>query len=395
MTRIIEFLIALGIVAGLFVVVGLVLPSERQMSESVETNRRMTIVYDTVNSFRRFKDWNPLVLRDPKIQLKLAGPEEGKGARVDYSSEEGYIGKGSWEIKNTVKNERVEIAIEDPTKGYDKVTNFTLATTGKNNKNVKITQDYSVKYGWNLFGRYAGLYVSRHVGDDLKLGLSRLATALATVPNFDYRAELDGKPVLSDLKIVDVPAEDLLVVTAGNIDRDNETIKKSIKDNQEWIKRVMESNGLEAAGPVRIVTTDFASDKYAFDVVQPVRKRAGGAAKTDAKADTAKADAKDAKKDDTAAAPVDATPVAATGEELKVNIPSEAPVKYERTKAHRSAFATYAGHMAGLDAVRNSLRAWAATSGNDVTERPYEAWKGGVDKAFTPEGTYDVYWAIK
>ncbi|ALS95562.1 SRPBCC family protein [Xanthomonas oryzae] len=398
MTRIIEFLIALGIVAGLFVVVGLVLPSERQMSESVETNRRMTIVYDTVNSFRRFKDWNPLVLRDPKIQLKLAGPEEGKGARVEYSSTEGYIGNGSWEITNSVKNERVEIAIEDPTKGYDKVTNFTMVPTGKNNKNVKITQDYSVKYGWNLFGRYAGLYVSRHVGDDLKLGLSRLATVLATVPNFDYRAELDGKPVLSDLKIVDVPAEDLLVVTAGNIDRDNETIKKSIKDNQEWIKRVMDSNGLEAAGPVRIVTTDFASDKYAFDVVQPVRKRAGGAPKTDAKADTAKTDAKkdDAKKDGAAAAaPVDATPVAATGDELKLNIPSEAPVKYQRVPAHRSAFATYAGHMAGLDAVRNSLRAWAATSGMDVTDRPYEAWKGGVDKSFTQDGTYDVYWAIK
>ncbi|MCL1497823.1 polyketide cyclase [Xanthomonas nasturtii] len=393
MTRIIEFLIALGIVAGLFVVVGLVLPSERQMSESVETNRRMTIVYDTVNSFRRFKDWNPLVLRDPKIQLKLAGPQEGKGARVEYSSTEGYIGNGSWEITNSVKNERVEIAIEDPTKGYDKVTNFTLVPTGKNNKNVKITQDYSVKYGWNLFGRYAGLYVSRHVGDDLKLGLSRLATVFATVPNFDYRAQLDGKPVLSDLKIVDVPAEDLLFVTAGNIDRDNETIKKSIKDNQEWIKRVMDANGLEAAGPVRIVTTDFATDKYAFDVVQPVRKRAGGAPKTDAKADTAKADAK--KDDAAAAAPVDATPVAATGEELKLNIPSEAPVKYERTKAHRSAFATYAGHMAGLDAVRSSLRAWSATNGNDVTERPYESWKGGVDKSFTQDGTYDVYWAIK
>lgn len=389
MTRIIEFLIALGIVAGLFVVVGLVLPSERQMSESVETNRRMTIVYDTVNSFRRFKDWNPLVLRDPKLQLKLVGPEEGKGARIEYSSTEGYIGKGSWQITNSVKNERVEISIDDPTKGYDKVTNFTLVPTGKNNKNVKITQDYSVKYGWNLFGRYAGLYVSRHVGDDLKLGLSRLATALATVPNFDYRAELDGKPVLSDLKIVDVPAEDLLVVTAGNIDRDNETIKKSIKDNQEWIKRVMDSNGLEAAGPVRIVTTDFASDKYAFDVVQPVRKRAGAAPKPDATKDAAK-------KDEAApAAPVDATPVAATGDELKVNIPTEAPVKYERTKAHRSAYATYAGHMAGLDAVRSSLRAWSATNGNDVTERPYESWKAGVDKSFTPEGVYDVYWAIK
>ncbi|MDQ1094158.1 hypothetical protein QE400_003571 [Xanthomonas sacchari] len=384
MTRIIEFLIALGIVVGLFVIVGLVLPSERHMSESVETNRRMTIVYDTVNSLRRFKDWNPLVLRDPRIELKLSGPESGVGARLDYSSKEGYIGKGSWTITSTEKNKDVVIAIEDETKGKDKTTTFKLEPTGKNGRNVKITQDYSVKYGWDLLGRYAGLYVSRHVGDDIKLGLSRLANVLATVPNVDYRS--DDTP-LKDLKVVEVPAEDLLVVNAGNIDRDNDSIKKSIKDNQEWIKRVMDANGLEAAGPVRIVTTDFGADKYAFDVAQPVRKRAGGA-KDDAK--------KDEKKDDAAAAaPADATPVAAAGEPLKVTIPQGAPVTYVRTQAHRSAFASYTGHMAGLDAARNALRAWAATSGYDVTDRPYEAWKGGVDKAFTPEGTYDIYWAIK
>jgi len=394
MTRIIEFLIALGIVAGLFVVVGLVLPSERHMSESVETNRKMTIVYDTVNSFRRFKDWNPLVLRDPKIQFKLSGPESGKGARIDYSSTEGYIGEGNWTITDTAKNERVEIAIEDPTKGNDKKSVFTLEPTGKNNRNVKITQDYSVNYGWNLFGRYAGLYVSRHVGDDLKLGLSRLANMLASVPNQDYRAaDADGNLALKDLKLVELPAEDLLVVNAGNIDRDNETIKKSIKDNQEWIKRVMDANNLEPAGPVRIVTTDFAADKYAFDVVQPVRKRTGAAPK---------ADDANAKKDagteaaDAAAAPVaDATPVAASGEPLKVTISGGAPVTYVRTEAHRAAFANYTGHMAGLDVARSSLRAWAATSGYEVTDRPYESWKSGVDKSFSLDGNFDVYWAVK
>jgi len=389
MTRIIEFLIALGIVAGLFVVLGLVLPSERQMSESVETNRKMTIVYDTVNSLRRFEDWNPLVLRDPKIQLKLSGPESGKGARLDYSSNEGYIGDGSWTITDSVKNERVEIAIEDPTKGYDKKTSFTLEPTGKNNRNVKITQDYSIKYGWNLLGRYAGLYVSRHVGDDLKLGLARMANMLATVPNFDYRFEQDGKLALNDLSIVDVPAEDLLVVNAGNIDRDNDTIKKSIKDNLEWIKRVMEANNLEAAGPVRIVTTDFAADKYAFDVVQPVRKRVGAAPKPDEAADADKSA-------DAAAAPVvDAGLVAAVGEPLKINITGGAPVTYVRTTAHRSAFATYTGHMAGLDVARNSLRAWAVTNGYDVVDRPFESWKGGVEKSFTQDGTFGIYWAIK
>ncbi|KRG39964.1 polyketide cyclase [Stenotrophomonas pictorum JCM 9942] len=379
MTRIIEFLIALGIVAGLFVIIGVCLPGERHISESIETNRKMTIVYDTVNSLRRFKDWNPLVLRDKGMELKLSGPEAGVGARLDYSSKDSALGSGSWEIKESEKNKLVRIAIEDPTRGHDKVTTFTLEPTGKNDRNVKITQDYSVKYGMDLFGRYAGLYVSRHIGDDVKLGLSRMANMLATVPNVDYRA---AEAPLTDLKIVDVPAEDLLVVNAGNIDRNNDTIRKSIQDNQEWIKRTMEANGLEAAGPVRIVTTDFAADKYAFDVAQPVRKKSGAAAAADKQeGDAAKIEAPAA--------------VAATDGKLNVKIPAGNPVTYSHVPAHRSSFASYAGHMAGLDIARNALRAWATTHGNEVIDRPYESWKGGVDKAFTTDGTYDVYWSVK
>jgi len=385
MTRIIEFLIALGIVAVLFLVVGIILPDHRHISESVETNRKMTIVYDTVNNLRRFKDWNPLVLRDPKIQLRLSGPESGPGARLDYASNEGYIGQGSWEIVESVPNEKVVIKVEDERRGHDKTMQFLLEPTGKNNRNVKITQTYDVDYGWNLFGRYAGLYVSRHVGDDIKLGLSRMSNMLATVPNFDYRA--DGVP-LRDLKIVDVPAEDLLVVNAGNVDRNNDAIKQSIKNNQEWIKRTMDANGLEPAGPVRIITTDFGAEKYAFDVAQPVRRKGSAPAPAAAPAD----EAAEGEAQPEAAA---AAPVAAEGEPLKVNVPQGAPVEYVRTQARRSAFASYTGYMAELDAVRNSVRAWALTHGHEVTDRPYEVWKGGVDKSFTAEGEYDIYWAIK
>ena len=96
MTRIIEFLIALGIVAGLFVIIGVCLPGERHITESIETNRKMTIVYDTVSSLRRFKDWNPLVLRDPAVELKLSGPASGVGATLDFTSKD--LGTGSWKI---------------------------------------------------------------------------------------------------------------------------------------------------------------------------------------------------------------------------------------------------------------------------------------------------------
>ena len=56
MTRLIEILISLAIVLGLYLVVALVLPSKRHLVEKVETNRKLTIVFDSLNSLRRFKE---------------------------------------------------------------------------------------------------------------------------------------------------------------------------------------------------------------------------------------------------------------------------------------------------------------------------------------------------
>ncbi len=384
MTRLIEFVIALALVLALFLVIGLVLPSKRHLEESVETNRRMTIVFDTLNSVRRMKDWNPLI-PSAANELSYSGGDAnnaGVGAKVDFKSENPGWGAGSWEIVESERpapsggSGKIAYAIVDKRMGTDKRSVFTLEPTGKNNRNVKVTQSYDVNYGFNLLGRYAGMYVSRHVGDAVKAGLGKLTNLLASVPNFDYRTE--GSP-LTDLKLVDVPAENLLVVNAGNIDRTNDAIKASIKSNQEWIKRVMEANGLEAAGPLRIITTDFGTEKYAFDVAQPVRK-SGAAPKADAAAGDAPAPA----------------PVAATADgELKVTIPAGAPVQYVRTQAHKSAYATYAGYMAELDNQRNALRAWAVTAGHEVIDRPYESWKAGVDASFTADGKFDIYWAVK
>ena len=389
MTRLIEFLIALALVLALFLVVGLVLPSKRHLEESTETNRRMTIVFDTVNNVRRLKDWNLLIPNKPS-ELTYSGGGEGHtgvGARLDFASEDKRWGKGHWEITESATpaaagdSGKVAYAISDNKAGTDKKAVITLEPTGKNGRNVKITQTYDVKYGWNLLGRFMGMYVSRHVGDSVKASLSKLTNMLATVPNYDYRIE--GSK-LTGLKLVDLPAEDLLVVEAGNIDRNNDVIKASIKSNQEWIKRVMDSNGLEAAGPLRIITTDFGTDKYAFDVAQPVRKRSGAAAKP-AAGDKAKPEA---------ATPPIALPTTASTGPLKVSV-SGTPVEYVHLEPRKAASASYIGYMAELDAVRNALRAWAMTNGHEVTDRPYESWKSGVDQSFTADGAFDIYWATK
>ena len=179
MTRLLEFLIALAIVIALFLVVGLVLPSKRHLEETSETNRRMTIVFDTLNNVRRLKDWN-LLMPGKASELTYSGGGEGHtgvGARVDFNSADERWGKGHWEITESVVpgatgGGKIAYSIQDSTWGKDKKTVFTLEPAGKNGRNVKVTQSYDVDYGWNLLGRFSGMYVSRHVGDSVKASLS-------------------------------------------------------------------------------------------------------------------------------------------------------------------------------------------------------------------------------
>jgi hypothetical protein len=357
MTRLIEILISLAIVAVLFLLVGVILPSSRSLSEKIETNRKLTIVYDTLNTPRRLKDWNPLALRDPRMQWQVSGPESGVGARVDYTSTVAKLGKGSWEITESVPGKSVTYAIVNPERGHNKSTEFSFKPTGRNNRNVEITQSYKVDYGWNLMGRYSGLYVTRHVGDDIKLGLAKLTNMLAGVPNYDY-AELGKADPAKAPKLVELPAENLLFASAS-VPRDDTKQQEAMQNNLQWIRKVIDANGLEAAGPVRVITTEFGAESYTFDVAIPVRKKGE------------------------------------TGVASPVSPKLEGPVQFARSEPGRAAMASFTGHKANLPKIRDSLRAWALTRGHEVAGRPFETWTNGVDEGFSETGEFDVYWILK
>ena len=391
MTRLLELLISMAIVAVLFVIVGVLLPSSRSLTESVETNRKMAIVFDTLNSFKRFDDWHPFALG--QVALNRSGPESGVGARIDYDSEVSGVGKGSWEIVESEQDSRVVYRIEDEKRGSDKSSSFTLVPTGRGGRNIEITQNYKVNYGWDLLGRYAGLYVSRNVGDTMKFGLDRLTSMLASVPNFDYR--VDGS-MLTGLELVELPAENLLVVNAGAIERNNEVIKKAMKDNAEWIKRTMDESDLEPIGPLRIVTTEFARDTYTFDVVQAVRRKGTG---TDEDSETSEATAAAGETAEGEEAVEEVvvpryTPVASDAiDEESVDL--QGPVTYVRSEPVRVVRGNYKGYMAELDAARNATRAWAMTQGEEAIGRPYEYYLNGIDDAFTADGQFQVFWNLR
>jgi len=386
MTRLLELLISVVIVAVLFVGVGLLLPSSRTLSESVETNRRLSIVFDTINGVKRFKDWNPIVMRDPAINLDLTGPEAGVGTKIAYASGFEGIGQGSWEIVESEDEARVVYQLENSQRGRNKRMEFSLRGTGSNNRNVEITQTYTVDYGWDLLGRYAGMYVGRHVGDDVKLGLNRMVSILAAVPNVEYR---EGSTRMRDIGIVERPAENLLVVSAGAVDRDNVIVQDSMKANRRWIDIAMEANNLEPAGPLRIITTEFGRETYTFDVALPVRKKPAPPARGQAAQQAADADAADV---DVAYVDEGELTDLKLGADIRDN---DDVVKYVRTQPTRAVKVNYTGYMAELDTVRSAMRAWLITTQSlDVTGRPYEVYKNGIEPAFTENGEFEVYWNL-
>ncbi len=387
MTRLYELLISLAIVAAIFIIVGFMLPSHRHIEMSVETNRKMTLVYDTLDSFARFTHWNVLPLRDPAMEINVTGPKSGVGAQLDYSSKESSVGSGTWKLVDAKPGESLTFEIDNDEPGMNKVTSFKLEPTGRNKRNVKITQTYDVDYGMNLFGRYAGMYVSSGVGDSMKMSLGRLTNMLAAVPNYDY-SELSKDDPSRAPKFIELPAENLLVVSAA-VERNNDVVERTMKNNMQWIEKVMKANNLEAAGPVRIITNEFGAETYAFDVAMPVRKAGNSTPASETDTGTAavegiEADAAKLAASDTAPAPAG-----------KLNVKLEGPVEHVYEEPTKVAMTPFTGHMANLPKVRDALRAWVMTQGSDTAGRPYEAWTNGIEKAFTEDGEFEVYWTLR
>jgi len=381
MIRFLELLIALLIVAALFVVVGLFLPGERYVEHSLETNRPLRQVYDTLNNFRRFDDWHPLRVRDPRLEFTLEGPQSGVGARLVYTSKDARVGSGTLEIVESLQDQQVVIEATNDSYGDTKRHTFTLDERGKT---IEITWGYQVDYGWNLFGRYAGLYVNRTVGDDVRVGLGNLVGLLATMPNHDYKS--------MDIQIVDVEPT-LVLFRSMETDRNITAVENGMSAALDDVRAAIKANKLEEAGVPRLITTNFGSEKYEFDVAIPVRRPEG------AEAPAAAAPADDAAMADDATVATDGTATDGAATEppaipLLEGLTLPENVQQGVTYAGRALYTEYEGHPAALPLVRDMLRAYAASHGDDIHDRAFEEYMSPIETA-PEESLFKVYWPIR
>ncbi len=155
--------------------------AEYTVERSITVNASSHLVHGLINDFHNWPKWSPWEDIDPALQRSYSGPDDGVGARYEWSGNR-KAGKGAMEIKgSTPEGVDVTVYFEKPFKATNE-TRFNITPSG-NGTQIK----------WVMTGENKGLMavlgklysMERMIGPDFEKGLSRLKAVAE---------ETDGSP---------------------------------------------------------------------------------------------------------------------------------------------------------------------------------------------------------
>ena len=157
-----------GLVA-ILAAVAVGLPAHVTVARTVVINAPESAVFPYVNNMHRFGDWSPWKLRDPQLAITYGGPEEGKGALIQWTSQKRSIGTGNMQISDSNLNRSVELAANF--NNLEGTSSFEIAPSGSGSK---ITWSFGYDTGSSPLKRWKALMLDGFIGSEYRAGLDRL-----------------------------------------------------------------------------------------------------------------------------------------------------------------------------------------------------------------------------
>jgi carbon monoxide dehydrogenase subunit G len=161
----------LGLVflVGILAAVALGLPAHVTVTRPVVINAPEAAVFPYLNNLHNFADWSPWAVRDPQLTVSYSGPQEGKGAKIQWTSKVPSIGTGTMEITESEPNRHIDLAVN--LNGLDGTSSFDIAPSGSGSK---VTWAFGYDSGTSPLKRWKALMLDSFVGADYRTGLDRL-----------------------------------------------------------------------------------------------------------------------------------------------------------------------------------------------------------------------------
>jgi hypothetical protein len=273
MMRVLEFLVALVIVAVIGVLAAVVMPGSGHVERSLVVGKDMRQVYDVLDNFRRLPDYAVLRSLDPNVQFNFSGKAYGPGAEMGWTSSDPKLGNGNLtiasatpdfdKIDSNTKTASIVWNLDNIWRGMDKHFTLDLERQGSRGQLTQVTWSYDVSYGWNLINRFANLYIHGDPDAFVQFGLNNLQNVLAGVPNIDYSQLI---PYIEQTQ----PTPVLLVASSfqrkDGPEAFDEAITKAVTELQAAAKKL----GVNVTGSRILFSTNYGEDSYTFDVALPI-----------------------------------------------------------------------------------------------------------------------------
>lgn len=175
MRPMLRLILGLCVLVGIVAAIALALPSHVTVARSVVINAPEQFAFPYLNNLHNFNNWSPWAARDPQLQASFSGPEQGKGAKVAWTSAQRSVGEGSMEITDSAPNRHIDLAVTF--NGMEGTSYFDVAPSGSGSK---VTWGFGYDSGTSPLKRWKGLLLDRFVGAEYRDGLAKLKEVIET-----------------------------------------------------------------------------------------------------------------------------------------------------------------------------------------------------------------------
>ncbi len=252
-----------GILFGLFLIGGMLLPRYVHIERSIEIERPASTIFVLLNGYKTFTAWSPWAAKDPAAVYEYSGPASGVGARMSWSGDPRLVGNGWQEITGSQPYSMVRTHLDFEQQGRADAY-FQISEAGSG---VHLTWgfDTDLVEGQGFLGgilaKYFGLFFDQWIGSDYEQGLANLKVFAESLPAADF----------SDLNVeaLDAEALDILYVSTGagqNPDKIADVLDAAYREISAFIT----DNELEVTGGRMAITRAWDEGGYQFDAAIPV-----------------------------------------------------------------------------------------------------------------------------
>lgn len=246
----------------IFIVIGLFLPSNVSVERSILINRPASTVFVLLNSFRTFRAWSPLAVRDPDAEYVFSGPATGVGARLDWRGDPRQVGNGWQEIIESVPFKRISMQLDFENQGRA-VSYFNIEDRPAD---VLLTWGFEADLveGHGFFGsllaRYFGLFFDQWIGTDYEQGLANLKAYAESLPATDF-AGLEAE-------ILRVDPVDILYISTSDRPVEGD-VGASLAAAYQEISAFMQDNSIDMLSAPIAITRSWDAHNYQIDAAIP------------------------------------------------------------------------------------------------------------------------------